>query len=369
MSERMRLSTEEVELIKCRREKGSVPSTELIQHDRNIITLSDKYDELKRKYTQALRELEQRDNMLHAIWALENEKLMRHLKLESKEPRKGKKRHSTSWAFAVASDWHIGELVDSETVAGLNEFNLDVAQKRVQNFFEAALYLVELIRAGTDIPVFVMPLLGDFIAGEIHEEIKENSLGTATEMTLLVTELLCDGIDFLQKKGKFEQIIMPCCFGNHGRNTKENRSSTAWKQSYEFLMYSFLAKLYNHNPRVHFKLTKSYHNYFDVFDKYKLRFHHGQNIRYNGGVGGITIPVNKAIAQWNKSPAGRNTYLDIFGHFHQSKSDNYWISNGSLIGYNAFAMGIKADYEPPRQQFFTIERDHGLTFPSYIFVE
>ena len=39
-------------------------------------------------------------------------------------------------------------------------------------------------------------------------------------------------------------------------------------------------------------------------------------------------------------------------HFHQLKNGGNFITNGSLIGYNAFAIQIKADYEPPRQKFF-----------------
>lgn len=367
-NQRFRLTPEEAEIIRCKREKGSVPASEMVQYDRNVSSLSEKYNNIKRKYKFLLKDRDALDVSINALAEMENNRQIR-IKPKVQKPRTGKARHSQSWAFAIASDWHAGEYVDPETVAGLNEFDLDIFKKRAKLFFERALYLTDLVRAGTDIDVFVLALLGDFISGEIHDEIREESLGSATEMISLVTDILCDGIDFLQKEGKFQDILIPCSFGNHGRTTKETRSSTAWKTSYEYLMYSFMQKMYKSNEHVHFQLSKGYHNYFTAFDKYKMRFHHGDAIRYAGGVGGITIPVNKAVAQWNKSPAGRNTHLDIFGHYHQSKSDNCWISNGSLVGYNAFAMKIKADYEPPRQQFFTIEKDHGLTFPSYIFLD
>ena len=365
---RIRLTPEEEELIKCKRETGSVPPGEMVQYDRNILSLNRKYEDVRKKYKVALKELNERDVALELALDLGNYEAKK-INFTRQQVRQGKQRHSISYAFALASDWHIGELVDAATVNGLNSFDLRIAQDRARRFFENSLYLIDLIRAGTNIPVFVLALLGDFICGEIRDEIREEALGSATEMTTLVVDLLCNGIDFLLKKGKFEHLILPCCFGNHGRNTPERRSSTAWKKSYEFLLYSFLDKLYRNDSRVIFKLTKGYHNYFDVFDKYKLRFHHGDNIKYQGGVGGISIPVNKAIAQWNKSPIGRNTFLDLFGHYHQSKSDNCWISNGSLVGYNAYALSLKADYEPPRQQFFAIEKDHGLTFPTYIFLE
>jgi hypothetical protein len=80
---------------------------------------------------------------------------------------------------------------------------------------------------------------------------------------------------------------------------------------------------------------------------------------YGGGVGSIYIPVRKAIAQWQKiKPAN----LDVFGHFHNYKIDgDLFVLNGSLIGFNAFALAIKADYEKPRQAFFLIDKKRGKT--------
>jgi hypothetical protein len=73
---------------------------------------------------------------------------------------------------------------------------------------------------------------------------------------------------------------------------------------------------------------------------------------------GIDIPVKKAIAQWNKA---RQADLDVFGHFHQRKDGGNFLSNGSNIGYNSFALSIKADYEAPAQQLFMIDKKRGRT--------
>jgi hypothetical protein len=99
------------------------------------------------------------------------------------------------------------------------------------------------------------------------------------------------------------------------------------------------------------------HSYVKVYDT-MIRFQHGHAIKYGGGVGGIYIPVNKAIAQWNK---GRHADLDVFGHFHQARDGGNFICNGSNIGYNSFALSIKADYEQPRQQLFLMDKKRGRT--------
>jgi hypothetical protein len=145
---------------------------------------------------------------------------------------------------------------------------------------------------------------------------------------------------------------------------KSYKISKAAANSYEQFMYYSLASYYASNPQVEFLINDSYHTYMNVYN-YRLRFHHGDYIRYRGGVGGPTIPINKAIAQWNKS---KKADIDLFGHFHQFIDGGDFIVNGSLIGYNAFAMSIKATYEEPKQIFFLIEKSRGKTSVSPIFL-
>jgi hypothetical protein len=89
----------------------------------------------------------------------------------------------------------------------------------------------------------------------------------------------------------------------------------------------------------------------DVFGV-RLRFHHGDGIKYGGGVGGITIPVNKAIAQWNRA---HYADLDIVGHYHQFFDGGNFIANGSVIGWSPYSLWIKASFEPPQQAFFLLD--------------
>lgn len=151
-----------------------------------------------------------------------------------------------------------------------------------------------------------------------------------------------------------------------GNTTQKKRIATGHRNSFETLMYQFLAMVYDKHPIVTFQVPLGYHVFVNPFGKYPIRLHHGDAIRYAGGVGGISIPVNKAVASWNRS---KSVYMDVFGHFHQTKDGGNWLSNGSLIGYNAYALSIKADYEPPTQTFFMIEESKGKTFIAPIILE
>lgn len=266
-------------------------------------------------------------------------------------------------AFMVASDWHFEEEVLPETVNMLNEYNVAIAEERAKRFFQNGLRLTEIVARDVNMTTLCVPLLGDFITGDIHEENRESTGLLPMEALRAVQKSIASGINFLLEETNYK-LKFVCHGGNHARTTKRIFISTEHGHSLEYLMYQNLADLYEGNDRVEFQIIPAYHSYMDVYHM-TLRFHHGHAIRYAGGVGGIYIPVNKAIAQWNKA---RHADLDVFGHFHQAKDGGNFVTNGSNIGFNPFAIRIKADYELPKQVFFTIDSKRGRTFTCPIIV-
>lgn len=260
-----------------------------------------------------------------------------------------------SVAFSIASDWHIEERVRKEAVNGLNEYSLSIAQQRVTRFYQNTLKLTRVLGNDTKIKTLVIAHLGDFISGNIHDELLENCELPPIEAALMAKKYIRAGIDLILNNSKLD-LIIPCSSGNHSRITKKLHISTEAGNSLEYFIYKSLQDEYN-DKRVRFIVDNSYHTYMDVMGK-SIRLHHGHALKYGGGVGGIYIPVNKAIAQWNKS---KKADLDVFGHFHQRRDGGNFICNGSIIGYNSFALNIKADYEEPQQTFFLLHKTKGKT--------
>lgn len=252
----------------------------------------------------------------------------------------------------VASDWHVGEQVDPLTINGLNTYTPDIAEARAKQFFENGLRLVEIQRAGTDIKVAVLALLGDMITGYIHEELVETNPLSPTEEVLLVKKLLISGIDFLLENGQLDKIVVPCCYGNHGRTTPKRRVSSGAKNSFEWLLYRILEDHYAGEDRVEFVVADGSHVYLEVFG-YVVRFHHGDDVRYQGGVGGLSIPLRKACDSWDSF---KEADLTVIGHWHQLVDYGFALVNGSLIGYGPYALSIKARFEVPQQAFALIDK-------------
>lgn len=331
-----------------------------IQEDSSVAKLRGQLNDYKARYKQALSDLEEARNQLEVWDGIE------HVPSEDRgwetAPRKTSKAGT---GIIVMSDWHLEEKVDPRTVNGVNEFDLEIAQKRVKTAWDRSLLLLEAERKLTKIDHIVIALLGDFISGYIHDELEEGNQLSPTESIMLAGDLIHSGIQQVKREAKVKSIDVVTCIGNHGRTTKKRRVATAWQNSYEYLLYKHLASQYSQDPKVRWKVEEGYHNWLNIRGR-DVRFHHGDNIRYSGGVGGITIPVNKAIAQWDKT---RTSFYDIFGHYHQWKEDYGWLCNGSLIGYNAFALSIKAEFQPPFQSWVVMDADRGIVNARRIFCE
>lgn len=262
-------------------------------------------------------------------------------------------------AVIVASDWHTEEIVKASSVNFLNTFNLAVAEGRIDNFFKNAVKLLSIGNTDTVIKKVILALLGDFISGNIHEELLENTSLRPVEAIIWVQQRLVAGIKYFLANTPYDFVVV-CHSGNHARITDKTHISTESGNSLEFFMYNNLREIFSKEKRITFIIPEGYHSYVDVFGN-MIRFHHGHGIKYGGGIGGIFIPTYKAISQWNK---GKIATLDVFGHYHQLKNGGNFICNGSLIGYNSYAIKIKADFERPFQKFFMITSS-GIVIGEY----
>lgn len=347
-------------------------SIDAIEHRRRKFGLRrenyivDPKDALDRKSFQERQKDERKSEKKQLSYLIkENERLVKTLDAATalRRPirphtlRKASKTGGEATMVALLSDWHIEEEVRLAQVNGLNRYNLDIAKERATQYFATLLRLVQIEQQNIRVPTLVLALLGDFITNDIHEEMVETALLEPAVAIRMAQELLVSGIDFLLANSDLNLVCI-CHSGNHGRTTKEQRHATEHGHSLEWLMYHSIGDRYADNPRVTFQVPESYHSYLQVYD-WTLRFHHGHAMNYGGGVGGITIPVRKAISQWNTL---KRADWDFFGHFHQAFDGGNFVANGSMIGYNAYALSIKAGFEEPTQMLFGIHSKLG----SYI---
>lgn len=328
-----------------------LPTTkEQVKEDKEVFLVSSEETSLNRKYKEALKTIERQDRKINAIASLKDT-------VETYRIRH-RKNSTSSEATAVwmASDWHTDEYVDEGTVNGLNHFTPDIAQDRVNKFFTSGLKLTDILAQDVKIETIVLALLGDFYTGHIHPDFMELTDTEPIHAVIRVQNMIASGIQYILDNSKYK-LVIPCHSGNHARTTEKTRFATENGHSLEFYMYNFLADHFKNNKRVKFLIPQGQMSYMEIYGM-TVRFMHGHAIRYGGGVGGIYIPVNKAIAQWDKA---KKADLTLLGHFHTQRDGGNFLVNGSLIGYSSFALSIKADFEKPKQTLFLLDSKRGKT--------
>jgi len=264
---------------------------------------------------------------------------------------------SISVPVLLCSDWHCGAVVNSASINGLNEYNVDIFHDRVAALFRNALKVIRMVRSSVTINEMVLWLGGDLIDNWLHPEQAQTQELSPIQQTIECERAIVAGIDYLLEHGELQRIIVPCNFGNHGRTTPKMQADNAHATSYEWLMYQSLRRHYRERPEVEWLISDGNILYYDVLG-HRLRFHHGDAIKYGGGIGGLTIPLQKWV---HRQDTGIKADHSFFGHFHQLTLGNGWSVNGSLIGATAYGLKLGFSPERPQQLMRFIDSKRGFT--------
>jgi hypothetical protein len=279
-------------------------------------------------------------------------------------PSVGAKQEAT--AIVQWSDWHVDELVDPETVNGMNEHNPQVVRRRATKLFQNTLKLVNSQRSAVKIKRLVIHHGGDSIGAYIHPELQQTNTMSPIQGIFFAKELSINGIDYLLKEGEFDEIIVVCSRGNHPRLTPKMQFANDFSMNLEAFLYHSLADHYKNEKRISFKIDKSEVSYLTIYGNV-LRFFHGHQVKSNGGIGGIGIPLYKAIHRWNQNIKAYYNFM-CDKHTYSCPTPDCQL-NGSMKGYDAYAASHGFSWQPPIQSFTLLDSKYGITIKAPIHCE
>lgn len=260
-------------------------------------------------------------------------------------------------SIAVLGDWHVEKRIEKHMTNGLNEFNPDVAKKRSIILANNLVKLINKDSAEFEKHTTVLYLVGDFIEGYIHPESQQiANYMTPIEAVSFALELLTNLISHIQNNANTDEIVVICKNGNHSRLTRRMESSVDYKMNYETILYSFLSQSFKNE--IEFNLPTSDIGYTNILGKV-IRDFHGWQVSYAGGVGGLTIPLNKFIVRQNQNIKAD---YNVLGHYHQcSMPTKDSLMTGAFCGYDVYAQTIGASFEPPMQAYRLLDSKYGFT--------
>lgn len=326
--------------------------------DRKLITITKDKGVLKQKYDLAVKNIDKLENLLDLKKTVDNEKVrtinFAHI---------GKDESNEATAITLFSDIHFEERVDKNKVNGINEYNPIISEERCINYFINLRKRIDKERRDIIIDNLIFASLGDMIHGFIHEEYLSSNYMQPIPASFKMYEIVLNGLKYLLEDKKIKKIKFIGKVGNHSRTTFKPYTQDEALMSNEWGIYKHLEKHFEHEERIDFILDESYYTYLTVYGKV-LRFHHGHNVKYGGGIGGLTIPLIKSIYRANMQ---KKADMDFIGHFHSRFNLPFCSVNGSIVGFNAYGIKIGAEPQEPVQQFHLLDSKRGFTSNSPIF--
>jgi len=226
-------------------------------------------------------------------------------------------------------DWHIGEV---EHVPQINSYNYEIAKNRIHLLIKKVLDWCELHRNSYRIDEICLMCAGDFISGDIHEELIRSNEFSCPEQVVKASELLSEVIASFSPHFKIVRAEF-VTHDNHGRNTEKVQFSDSMN-SYNYIVGYLTQSLVKNLKNVRFNLYPAIQQVIPVQDRRYLLMH-GNCIR--GGAGGIPLlGINKrawkeGFLRMNLSPELKFDKI-VLGHFHSLALTDEMICCPSVAG-------------------------------------
>lgn len=266
------------------------------------------------------------------------------------------------------SDLHWGEVVFPTQLGGVNQYNLEIAHRRMDYTIETAIHLLQILDRDMGYPGIVCPLGGDMISGDIHDELAAtNDLPTMPTVLDLRDKL----IPALKRLADvFGKVFVPCVSGNHGRNTHKIWAKNRNHTSFDWLLYNLIAHDLRDDSRITFQIPDASDALYRVYNT-RFLLTHGDQFRGGDSIIGPLGPLTRG----NQKKLARNTAIDMTydvmmcGHWHQYIHLERLIVNGSMKGYDEYAFTNNFGFELPRQALFTTHPRFGINWRMPVICE
>ena len=340
--------------------RGFKPSGARITH------YGDEPAQLKRQITRLEHELKQATKKTLDEAAIRSEILkLNHDVIELDAPawatRPARAASSPGVPTLFLSDLHWGEVVKPGQINNVNQYNVAIAHRRMDNVVGTADHLLDIISPKRDFPGIHLILGGDMISGNIHDELQTtNELNTMPTVLDLYGKLV--GV-ISHLRAVYGRVFITCVTGNHGRDTHKIWHKDRHATSFDWLLYCFLAKHFEADKNITFFIPDGPDAYFKIFN-HRYLLTHGDQFRGGDGVIGPLGPIIRG----DHRKRSRNGQIDmaydtlLMGHWHSYMHLTRLIVNGSLKGYDEFAYDLNFGFERPQQGLWVTHPDRGITF-------
>lgn len=254
---------------------------------------------------------------------------------------------------------------------GLNAFNYDILQRRMQRLQEAVLSFQQ----HRPYPIKRLNIwnLGDNFSGDIHAELRETNEFASEEA---VTQFAVDTVPWYERfADHYETVFVRGVPGNHPRKSQKPQAKHAYNNS-DVTYYRFVQGMLRNHPRFDFEFRRAKFQAVTVAKRWRALLLHGDGVRSTM----IDVPwggVIRYLGKLSRQFAAAGDPLDYFalGHYHQVNQIGAGgpavktFVNGSVKGVDEYSVQRFGGGDPPEQVLLTFHPRRGLTEVQYLDLE
>jgi predicted phosphodiesterase len=263
------------------------------------------------------------------------------------------------------SDLHMGEVIDLEQMGGRNSYNERIARKRLERLFSSAVKLATVHWSGPPPSAIYVPLMGDLVSGEIHDELAKTNDLLAIPAVRALSEALIGGLDLLVRSFPTVPIHVVSVPGNHGRTTKKPEAKAFALNSYDTLVAWVIESWYaaKGNSRITFSAPASGDALVNIHG-WNILFTHGDRIGSRGGAGfiGPAATAARGMQRIIQDYAAEGIIVDVIviGHFHTPIELEQGFVNGTLAGPSEYSRAGRMRSHPASQWMISVHPTRGV---------
>ena len=261
----------------------------------------------------------------------------------------------------VTGDFQWGEVINKENLDNINEYNIQIAERRYKKVIEGTIDISFEHLAKNTYPGIIYLRLGDSISGDIHEELRETNEASSIPATRSLVSAETWGLKQLAEH--FKKVHVISVPGNHSRVGKKPPTKRI-EDNYDVLSAWWLESIFKDDKRFTWQTPNSADAIFPIYGVNYLATH-GDNIGSRGGQGfvGPAATILRGMKKVLDEYSRRDVYIEkiFLGHFHTAFDLGYGWSNGSLAGYSEFARANRMTPELPTQWLIFFHKKYGST--------
>jgi len=258
----------------------------------------------------------------------------------------------------MMSDFHVGEIVDKEEVEGFNQYNYQIAEDRIFEIVDSFLKWCDTQRKVYRMDEATVFALGDWVSGNIHQELiatNEFPLPVQTAKAgLLLGEVFC------RISSHFDALkVYEVGADNHGRLQPKPQAKQKALNSMSFLVHTIANQYCEKQGNIEVVTAKGIKLVAEVAGS-KFLLEHGDTVKAWMGISYYGIQREKGREALKRMGTDKNFDYTAMGHWHvPCFLEGTTLINGSLSGTSEFDHSV-GRFALPTQVAFMVHPKHKI---------